>query len=280
MSLGVGNGAELILRNIPVIRPGWRLLSAFLALMIGAALYIAWNNPAFKVTGMTVKGNHRISSADVRAVADLNGQPIFTADPRSIAKQVSKAFPDVMNVTAEVSSPAKILVSFEERDPVVAWENGGATYWVDATGFIFMAHGKASPPVAINADIDPPTVETIQPVSTGEDSNSKSASLMKEGKSPENTSLVGMHMAPLVLKAAIRLGSMLPEGTKLRYSSLKGLGWSDKDGWDVYVGVDLTNIETKLVVYKAVLKQIDNDGVKATLISVENPDTPYYRLEK
>jgi len=281
VSVGVGNGAELILTNIPVIRPGWRLLSAFLVLLIGAALYIAWNTPALKIERLTLVGNQRVSRADVQAILNLNGKQIFTVDPNAIVKKVSASFPEVTNVTVEVNSPAEVIVSFEERLPVMTWEFDKTTYWVDPSGFIFMPHGKAKTPVNIHADEPPPVVETTPKDQAVPDAQAKNASLTKETSAPpQPASLVGKHINPMVMSSAIKLGAMLKKNTTLAYSSQDGLGWSDAEGWDVYIGLDLDNMDTKLLIYKAVIAQIKIDGVKPTMVSVENPDTPYYRTEK
>jgi len=281
VSVGVGNGAEVILHNIPVIRPGWRLLSAFLILLIGAALNIAWNTPSLRVAQITLSGNQRISAADVKAILNLNGKQIFTVDPDEIVQKVAESFPDVTNVNAEVNSPAEVLVSFDERRPVLTWNYNKTSYWVDPSGFIFMPNGKVKTPVNIQANEPPPVVETATPKQVAPDAKAKNASPTKETKAPpQPSSLVGKHISPMVMSSAIKLSAMLKKNTVLAYSSQDGLGWSDPQGWNVYIGLDLKNLDTKMLMYKAVVNQIQKDGVTPTMISVENPDTPYYRTEK
>ncbi|MGD0005239.1 MAG: FtsQ-type POTRA domain-containing protein [Anaerolineaceae bacterium] len=281
VSVGVGNGAEVILRNIPVIRPGWRLLSAFLILLIGAALYVAWNTPDLRIDKITLSGNQRVSAADVQAILNLNGKQIFTVDPNEIVKKVAESFPDVTNVTAEVNSPAEVLVSFNERMPVLTWNYNKTSYWVDPSGYIFMPNGKVKTPVNILANEPPPVVETATPDQVAPDAQAKNASLTKATKAPpQPTSLVGKHISPVVMSSAIKLSAMLKKNTVLAYSDQDGLGYYDPQGWNVYIGLDLNNMDTKMLMYQAVVNQIKNDGVTPTMISVENPDTPYYRTEK
>jgi cell division septal protein FtsQ len=282
VSVGVGNGAEVIFRNIPVIRPGWRLLSAFLVLLIGAALYIAWNSPALKINHLILVGNKRVSSADIQAILNLNGQQIFTVDTNLIVKKISESFPEVTNVKAEVNSPADVVVSFDERLPVLTWQYNKTSYWVDPSGFIFMPHGKVTTPVNIKANEPPPVVETPKPASKSTpDAQGKNASLTQESDaSSQSISLVGKHISPLVMTSAIKLSAMLKKNISLAYSNVDGLGWHDSGGWDVYIGLDLNNMDTKLMMYKAVVAQVKKDNVTPVMISVENPDTPYYRTEK
>ena len=283
VSVGVGNGAEVIFRNIPVIRPGWRLLSGFLVLLIGAALYIAWNNPALKINRVTLVGNNRVSSADIQAILNLNGQQIFAVDPNLIVKKITESFPEVTNVTADIESPADVIVSFTERTPVITWQFNKTSYWVDPTGFIFMPHGKLTTPVNIHASEPPPVLEVTKAASAtpAPDAAAKNASLTQEIATPSDSiSLVGKHISPVVMTSAIKLSAMLKKSTPLAYSNTNGLGWHDSGGWDVFIGLDLNNMDTKLLMYKAVVAQIKKDGVTPVMISVENPDTPYYRTEK
>ncbi len=282
VSVGVGNGAEVIFRNIPVIRPGWRLLSAFLVLLIGAALYIAWNTPALKVNHVILAGNKRVSAADIQAILNLNGQQIFAVDPNLIVKKITESFPEVTNVTAEINSPADVVISFEERTPVITWTYNKTSYLVDQSGYIFMPHGKVTTPVTIKANEPPPLLEVPKPAGTpAPDAQAKNASLTKDNSAAsQSISLVGKHLSPVVMSSAIKLTAMLKKSTPLAYSNVDGLGWHDSGGWDVYIGLDLNNMDTKLLMYKAVVAQIKKDGVTPILISVENPDTPYYRTEK
>jgi hypothetical protein len=44
--------------------------------------------------------------------------------------------------------------------------------------------------------------------------------------------------------------------------------------------MNLDNIDLKMTVYKAIVKRLKDEGIKPVLVSLENVDTPYYRLEK
>jgi hypothetical protein len=58
------------------------------------------------------------------------------------------------------------------------------------------------------------------------------------------------------------------------------LGWYDeKRNCDVYFGMDVSNIDEKLAVYKAIRNQLKEDGVSPVIINVEHIHAPYYRLE-
>jgi hypothetical protein len=71
-----------------------------------------------------------------------------------------------------------------------------------------------------------------------------------------------------------------PDKTPLIYSEEHGLGWKDSRGWQVYFGKNTDGIETKLNVYRAIVKRLKKDGTHPSIISVENVHAPYYRVER
>ena len=64
------------------------------------------------------------------------------------------------------------------------------------------------------------------------------------------------------------------------YTENRGLGWQDPQGWDVFFGADLNDIEMKLLVYDAIVAYVLREGIQPELISVEFVHAPYYRLER
>ena len=70
------------------------------------------------------------------------------------------------------------------------------------------------------------------------------------------------------------------EEAALVYDPQHGLGWKDSHGWDVFFGVKGDDIPSKIVVYKAIAKQLQADGTTPVLINVEHIHAPYYRLEQ
>ena len=72
----------------------------------------------------------------------------------------------------------------------------------------------------------------------------------------------------------------LPAGITLAYNQKGGLGWNDPNGWKVYVGTDLSNLDQKLIVYQNIVEHLQQSHMKASVINVEYVHTPYYRLER
>jgi hypothetical protein len=71
----------------------------------------------------------------------------------------------------------------------------------------------------------------------------------------------------------------MPENSSLVYTKLNGLGWSDPRGWQVYFGVNFDGMQEKLVMYQTIVDQLTQKQITPVLISVENINAPYYRLE-
>jgi len=83
-----------------------------------------------------------------------------------------------------------------------------------------------------------------------------------------------------LIQAARLLTDTLPPGTSLMYSADHGLGWLDAGGWDAYIGTDLSSFAQKINLYHHTVEQLASQGILPAVVSVEYPDTPYYRLER
>jgi cell division protein FtsQ len=87
-------------------------------------------------------------------------------------------------------------------------------------------------------------------------------------------------LPPQLISAILAISIHAPENTPLVYTADHGLGWQDPRGWDVYFGIDLKDIEMKLLVYDAIVSYIEKEGIQPMVISVEYVHAPYYRVEQ
>ncbi len=267
-------GAEVRLPSVPVIHPGWRLLSGALVLVLAFFIYLAYNDARFQVGPVEFDGLKRLKAAEVSEVLDLNNLPIFMVDPEEIKSLLAISFPELADVKVVTGLPAVLKISVTERQPILAWKTGEQTYWVDKTGYIFPARGDADKIVRIEADATPPILMTDIPLTGSEE---ELAGAQKE-KNPR-LEIIGQTLDPQMLTAAQVLSKKMPAEATLIYTLKDGLGWSDPGGWNVYVGMDLSNINLKLKVYQAVIQKLEEDGITPVLVSVENVNAPFYRLE-
>jgi hypothetical protein len=151
--------------------------------------------------------------------------------------------------------PAQVHIQVKERIPVLVWYQNGRTLWVDEAGVAFPAREDIEPPsLMINAAGDPRVNLT--------DDADPNQLLPEE-----------------FVSTSLQIAELAPDEAKLIYSVSNGIGWKDKKGWEVYLGMDLNNTEMKLQVYEAIFKHLRKSNLKPSLVSVENIHAPYYRLE-
>ena len=82
-----------------------------------------------------------------------------------------------------------------------------------------------------------------------------------------------------IINAIGILKAQMPENSNLVYGTLNGLGWNDSRGWKVFFGVNLDDMQEKLIMYQAIVDQLTQKEIKPSVISVENIHAPFYRLE-
>jgi cell division septal protein FtsQ len=266
-------GVEMRLPAVPAVKLGWRLLSGLLAIGLFALLYHLWTSPRFQVQFAEVEGNHYVRSEDVNQVLNLYNKPIFMVDPQQVEADLERAFLGLMvDSSVQIIWPASVLVTVQERQPVIAWEQGSEVLWVDAEGISFDPVGENDELVRVSATASPPA-----PIGILDDQDQVEDPLDPSQEALEPYAF----MTPELAAAILTTNKYKPGQSKLNFDSQHGLGWHDeKHGWDIYFGLDMSNIEEKLTVYKAIKKQMKTNGVSPLLISVEHIHAPYYRLER
>ena len=274
------NGAEMILPALPIIRPGWRLLSGFLVILIGSMLYFVNTTPQLKVPAPSIMGIKRLNASDVQAVLNLANMPVFMVNPDQAEAKLAKSFPELTDISVKVLLPAKVVVSVRERQPAIAWTYKSQTDWIDKDGFVFPKRGAAGSLLNIESDQAPPLLKSKDIQAS---SNTATASFLFfniDSKPAPKTTSSSKQIDPAILSALTSLSKQMPKKTVLAYTDKDGFGWRDPHGWQVFIGSSLDNLDEKLLVYKGIVDQLNKDGIQPSLIGVENIDAPYYRLEQ
>jgi len=142
-----------------------------------------------------------------------------------------------------------------ERVPVLAWYQNNIVTWIDADGVPFLPRGDARGLIQVSANGDPPKVD--EPAGTP----------IYEQK----------FISPELVKEMVTLFPSVPASTPMIYDPQYGMGWQDPHGWFVYFGQSAGDVATKLTVYKAIVDTFVNQGIQPSLVSVENPDAPFYK---
>jgi len=249
--------ARLHAPTLPHIKVGWRLLSFFLTLLLGAAIYLAWTVPTFRVTDPQVTGNSRLSAAEINAVLNVTGQPIFTLIPDDLATRLRLNYPELASAEIKVGLPNQIYVRVSERQPVILWQQGEGLTWIDSTGVAFRPRGDVAGLIPVVSLVAPPV-----------------------GPAPVDDPLSPPPYMSVDLVSAIQtLAPNMPVGAPMIYDAYNGLGWTDARGWRVFFGSNAKDMALKMRVYQALVASITTRGLSPAFISVARVDAPYYRME-
>lgn len=257
-------GAEVRLPSLPAVRFGWRLASGALVILMALSLYILLETPAFQVEVLEVEGLQRLTLEDVHSALNIAGEPIVKVDPDLVLADLRAAFPELSAVQVKVVLPARVKLEVVERQPIIAWVQGGEEKWLDAEGIAFPPRGEAGSLIRVEADGSPQAnglAEAIVPT-------------------PENAKVHTPMLSPEMVTTLQTMGPYVPEGTAILFSTEHGFGWRDPNGWQAFFGKDLDQIDQKLLVYQNLQESLRNEGIEPSLISVEFLHAPFYRMER
>jgi len=264
-----GSGAEIVIPGLPVIHFNARWISGALTIAFFILLLFVVTSSTFEVEQAEITGMNRIDTADVESILNVNNESIFNIKPKEIQQKLETAFPELKNIRVSLSLPASIAITAEERQPVIAWHAGDRVYWSDEEGILFDPRGEERNLLVINIDGEMP-FEAIEASLTEETDEVAFGILAANPRKVDRTAL----------STAQKLAREVEAGTALAYSKENGLGWVNATGCEVFVGMNTTNMQEKMLVYKAILEALNLAGLTPSEISVANIDAPYYRLEQ
>jgi hypothetical protein len=246
-------GAEVRLPALPTFQFNERMISGVAFLLLAALLIYLWTSPNYHVEMAETLGNQRVTNSDINTVIGVYEESIFSMDPAAITEQLQKAFPDFKAVSVKVKLPNHVIITIVERQPVLAWQQGGSVSWIDSEGVAFPPRGEMQLVMVDAKDAPPGTV--IDPVQRTTQFDPKWVTIFQ------------------------KMAEQAPAGVPILYSAERGLGWVDPQGWEAYFGTDFSNMEQKLLVYAALVARLQQDGIQPNLVSVEFVHAPYYRVE-
>lgn len=240
---------------------GPRSISGILAIGFVLIIITLWNSTLFKVSGVKLIGNERITENEVNTLIQYLGKPVFSVLPKRLEEDLKLAFPEIETISVSLSIPNQVIVSIKERIPAIIWQQtDGTMFWIDSKGVKFPAREQIDNLATVLAYGDPPG--TII------------------GSENEDISTnAGVFLDPSIIETIITMVGIAPQGSTLSYDPIYGLGWTDPQGWLVYFGENIEDISQKLIVYQAIIDKLSQQGIQPTLISVEYLDAPFYRTE-
>lgn len=257
LALGT-NGAEMRLPGIPQVAIGWRFVSGLLMAVLAAMLFHLWNSPMYRVNELQINGLRRLDTRDVATILGVSGETIFSLDVEELEERLVETFPEFSAVAVEVTLPSAVEISVEERRPIMTWLQGDRTLLIDANGIAFPKRSEADqvPPLMVSATVSP------------------SGDMPNEETEVSATQFIPVEMVSAILS----MSGHAPSGSALVYDQLRGLGWRDAQGWDVYFG-DVRDMGQKLILYKSIAEKINEEEITPSLVSVEHIHNPYYRID-
>lgn len=271
------SGTEMLLPSMPLVKPGWRILSGFLVILFCLSIIYATSAEPFQVIKPVFIGLKRLTANDVEAVSKLSGKSIFSVNPTDLKKKLEEAYGELTDISITLSLPAGVSISMRERKPILAWKHGDYVRWIDAEGVIFLPRGEAGNIITIQGETKPPLIAPEKDLNNITLPSPDGALL--PSSSPINEKAQQNQMDPTILAASLKLSTILAPNTDLAYSGIAGLGWVDPNGIKIYIGLSLENLDSKIDLYQSIAKKLAVLGIEPTMISVERISSPYYRLD-
>jgi hypothetical protein len=249
ITLAPERAVEVRLPPPPTFRLRDRLTTAVL---LAAALW--WlggvlSSTRFHVAEAAVHGNTLLSASQVRSIARVDGKLIFAVNTEEVANRL-QALPEVSATAVEIGWPNTVDIHVQERQPVVAWNDAGRTWWLSPDGMGIVERDAA--------------LDLVH-VETGE----SFLQISEDALSPV--------VEPSLLQAAINLKEHLPEDARLQYDRQYGLGYEDPRGYLVYFGAE-GDMALKIRIYEAIVAKLEGEGNLVNMVNVADPSAPYFRL--
>ena len=242
-------GAEIRFPAVPQVSNKWRILSGVLTVSLFLGLILLTQSGLFQVKNIQVQGLERFTESEISQAINIMGSSIFFINPDRIREDLRLTYPGLSEIKVEVSWPANVLITLEERYPVLAWNWEGHVRWVDKNGVAFDPHDMGLDVVQVNSIMLPPTIED-------------------------------RFVDPRIVDTIAALAPFIPENVDLIYDPDHGLGWHDSRGWVVYFGFNNDDAEQKMKVYQSLVDYLIGKRISPKMINVEFLDSPYFRMEQ
>ncbi len=273
------SGTEIRMPALPSIQFGWRFISFLLLAAAVAGIYFLMNAPFLQVESITINGIHRISTAEVEAELDFMGKSVVMINPQKSIETLAAAFPELYEIELEVELPNLVTINAIERQPVMAWQTEQTTYWVDQEGVLIPPRGEISGLITIYANLDPIILPKLEALPDATETATVDAEKADEivakvlGTDPQWGDQINVGM----IQAANQLQAIIPAGTNIIFDKTHGMGWRAEQGWDVFIGLTLTDIAYKLKAYNILIDKLNTEGITPMMVSVEYAHAPFYR---
>ncbi len=221
----------------------------------------------FYLTAIPVHGASSLPTSEIVTASGLAGSHIFAADPNVAAEQIAQV-PGVISATVTIGWPNEVLVNIKEDSPVAIWRDGGQDFWITADGRLLPSRDQKSEGIPLIIS----EVAFEAAVVVTDDENEDEV----ETERVLNIPIASVDFIPMdVLLGALQMWKIRPSLTELYYRPSSGLSFDEADGWRVHVGTG-TDMHQKLVVYEAIVAELQTRELTPEYISVSNQEKPYF----
>src|SRR5690606_15701662 len=224
----------------------WRVFSGLIVASLAAVLFPVFSADVFYVRSIAVGGLRYLTKEEVFALSGIANMHLFWIDPQEVRANILRS-PTIADASVHVGWPPQMVqIVIQEREPALVWEQAGLATWIDLQGRVMRQWEDRPDLVRVLAD----TV-TDGPLS------------------PE------VRIPVDVVNGALQLQELLPQEKLLRYHPDNGLGIKDERGWDAWFGVG-TDMPEKILIYNAIVANLQARSIQPSVINVVNPDAPFY----
>lgn len=235
------------LPTLRAIRSGARVPAMILLGIAVWGLMTIYTSPDFQVSRPEVTGIEYLSPSRIRTIVGVTGHSIFDVDPAQILG-ILESLPEIQSAQVEVQWPNKVMIQVEERQPVLAWNDGGQSWLLSADGLAF--YMRDSIPGLVYVHSLTPVLDLDEPLKPA---------LGKEK-----------------IKAAYDLSLLLNMESPLLYDQRYGFGFRDDRGWMAYFGTS-GDMVIKFRIYSEIAEKLAREGYPATLVSLADLEGIFYR---
>ena len=228
----------------------WRRIGTVLAVLgVFAGLVGLYFSPALRVHEIEIGGATTVSTADIEALASLDGASLVTAD-LSAAESRIEELPMVKAATITRAWPQTVRIAIVERTPWAIWQAGTSAYAVDDEGVVLVGDAPAGAPVIRVSGAD-----------------------------------VGLEPGQVVDQDAVALARSLTERVPaelalnvatFEWSGSKGLTITTDSGYTVVLG-DSQDMDYKLAVWREIEAQLGRASMTGHVLDLRFGDRPSFQ---
>ena len=227
----------------------WRALSALIVMMLIAVLVLTFTTDLFYVRSVNVRGLEYLTTEEVFAFADVANYHLFWLDPDMIRENLLRSA-SVADAEIDLGWPPEMVsIKVEERQPAIIWSESGEERWVDLQGRMMTARTPLANLMRINVSVG----AFDEPLTDGQELDHD------------------------IVFGALQMQELLPNLTSLNYHPIHGLGWTDSNGWQVWMGSG-TGMDEKIKVYETLVQNLIARGIQPGEVNISNPDAPFYTV--